>query len=365
MTRCLPLILLALGCSPHDARPDGGVAMTPAPPASTGPSASHFVLVGGTVVGVGQVDVTVDGATVEALGNADGALAQVDVSGRYLVPAFIDSHVHLAYYPVAEQLLARGVVAAVDLAAPLDAFSLDAGPLTLLASGPMVTAKGGYPTLSWGRDGYGLEVGTVAETEAAVDELAREGAALIKTPFTAEPTLDDELAAAVVTRSHGRGLKVAAHALGASDAERAARADVDLLAHTPVEPLLASTLAAFSRKAVVSTLGAFGGSAAAVENLRALREAGATVLYGTDLGNSRDAGIQASEIQLLLTAGLDGAAILEAGTSAPARYFGLSHLGAIAPGKRAALLVLAADPLVEPQTLAEPVQVFIDGQLVE
>ena len=47
--------------------------------------------------------------------------------------------------------------------------------------------------------------------------------------------------------------------------------------------------------AVVSTLAAFGGSPAAVDNLRRLHAAGATVLYGTDLGNTRDAGPSAEE----------------------------------------------------------------------
>jgi imidazolonepropionase-like amidohydrolase len=286
----------------------------------------------------------------------------VDVTGRFLAPSFIDAHVHLTYYPVAEQLLQNGVIAAVDLAAPLDAFSADVQPLTLLASGPMITAIDGYPTQSWGSDGYGLPVASVTEAESAVDALARDGAALIKTPFTGEPTLDDETVAAVVARAHVRRLKVFAHALGAADAERAGAAGVDVLAHTPVEPLSAETLAAFSSRVVISTLGAFGGSSTAVGNLRALREAGATVLYGTDLGNSRDAGIQRAELELLVQAGLDGAAILEAGTAAPAAYLGLEELGAIAPGKRAALLVLARDPLEDPTALAEPLQVYVDGK---
>jgi imidazolonepropionase-like amidohydrolase len=354
-------LLFLAACSGGGRR---GQSAEPAPgELSSRPISSSFALVGGTVVGQGRADVTIRDGRVAAVGASAGDAELVDVSGRFLVPAFIDAHVHLSYYPVARELVARGVVAAVDLAAPLDAFSLDVQPLTLLASGPMITAVAGYPTRSWGSEGYGLEVANAAEAEAAVDELFRAGAALIKTPFTEEPTLADDVVQALVARAHQHDLKVIAHALSASDARRAAAAGVDVLGHTPVEALDAATLDAFADKAVVSTLAAFGGGAAAVENVRALRQAGATVLYGTDLGNTRDAGIQASELALLELAGLDGAAILEAGTRAPARYFGLPELGEIAPGKRAALLVLAEDPLQTPTTLAHPVQVYVDGKL--
>src|SRR6185369_957269 len=98
-------------------------------------------------------------------------------------------------------------------------------------------------------------------------------------------------------------------------------------------------------RAVVSTLRAFGASADAVANLRALRAHGVTVLYGTDFGNTSHDGIDPDELALLGDAGLDGAAILDATTRAPAATFGLDHdLGAIEPGRAASLLVLDADP---------------------
>ncbi|MBM4368929.1 MAG: amidohydrolase family protein, partial [Deltaproteobacteria bacterium] len=141
-------------------------------------------------------------------------------------------------------------------------------------------------------------------------------------------------------------------------------AGADALAHTPTSPLSAATLALWSGRAVISTLDAFGGSATAVANLRALRGAGATVLYGTDFGNSRDAGIASAEIVLLLEAGLSGEEILAAGTSAPADYWGFSTLGRVAVGHDASFLVLDRDPRVDPLVLAEPAQVWIRGERV-
>ncbi|MET0790209.1 MAG: amidohydrolase family protein [Polyangiaceae bacterium] len=115
---------------------------------------------------------------------------------------------------------------------------------------------------------------------------------------------------------------------------------------------------------MISTLSAFGGSDTALENLRALRQRGARVLYGTDFGNTRETGLQSLEITLLLSAGLDGAGIVRAGTSVPAQFLGLTDLGSLEAGKRASFLVLAADPEVDPHTLSQPVAVYVDGALL-
>ena len=112
---------------------------------------------------------------------------------------------------------------------------------------------------------------------------------------------------------------------------------------------------------MISTLRAFGGSAATVDNLRRLKAAGVTVLYGTDLGNTRDARIDPTELDLLAQAGLEPAEVLAAGTTAPAAFWGLDGLGTLAPGQAASLLVLDADPTKEPGTLSRPVMVVLDG----
>src|SRR4030095_6812621 len=96
---------------------------------------------------------------------------------------------------------------------------------------------------------------------------------------------------------------------------------------TPVAPLSKKTTALWADRAVISTLRAFGGSESAIANLRALRAAGAPVLYGTDFGNTTVPGIDSQELELMARAGLDGAAILDAATSAPAAFWALHRLG--------------------------------------
>ena len=332
----------------------------------TPPSSTRFVLRGGNVFGVGQQNLLIDAGKVVAVGVADDAAERVvNVSGRFIVPGFIDSHVHLAYYPEgAAELAASGIVAVLDLAAPLESLPVDHAPLRVLNAGPMITAPGGYPSNSWGADGYGLGVASKAAGAAAVETLFKAGVAVIKVPLTAAPTLDDATVKAVVDAAHAHGLKVYTHALEEANAARAAKDGVDVLAHTPTEALSEATLTAWQTKTVISTLSAFGGGDAAIENLKALRQRGARVLYGTDFGNTRVTGVQKREITLLGAAGLDGASIVRAGTSVPAQFLGLSDLGTLEVGKRASFLVLADDPALDPQTLSQPVAVYVDGVML-
>ncbi len=331
------------------------------PPDSLGiPHTDRYVLRGGRLPGGESADIAVADGKIVAVGRVEEGGEEVAIPGTWLAPAFIDSHVHLAYRPA--DLSTGGVAAAVDLAAPLDFFAEDLSPLRLLRAGPMITALGGYPTQSWGRYGYGREVGDPTAATAAVGELALAGAQLIKLPITGEPQLGEEELRAVVEEAHRRGLKVVSHALGDHEASLAATVGVDALAHTPVELLDSRTIEAWGKGAVITTLSAFGGRSSTLDNLRRLQAAGATLLYGTDYGNTTTAGIDLQEILYLQEAGMSGAEILASGTSTPAAYWGFSELGSLEAGKAASLLVLSADPSKKPEVLASPLQVIIDGK---
>lgn len=359
---CMAPAVSASDTSPPDSAPVARVPLGPALP---------FVLRGGTVLGPGGAavaDVEVRAGRIVRVGEGDSAAARViDVTGRWIVPAFIDSHVHLAYLPEGGAMADNGVAGAVDMAAPESFLAASHAPLRVLASGPMVTAVGGYPTRGWGRDGYGLECADAEAAVAAVDRLVAAGAKLVKLPVTGEgeDQLGDDALAAVVAEAHRLAVKVATHALGDDDAARAAAAGVDVLAHTPTEALSASTVAAWSGRTVVSTLAAFGESSTARANLAALSAGGARVLYGTDFGNAQEAGINADEVRGLTGAGLDGAAIVGAGTWDAAAYWGFDELGNVAPGKAASFLVLDVDPRVDPGVLSAPRAVYIDGRARE
>jgi hypothetical protein len=241
----------------------------------------------------------------------------------------VDSHVHLTILPVADRLAAHGVLAAVDLGAPLYALGTRY-PIRVLRSGPMLTRSGGYPLDSWGVNGYGVGCDAAEEIGEEIDDLKNRGAGVIKLALD-DNGLDPELARSAVRYAHLRKLKVIAHALSDASARLAADIDVDVLAHTPLEPLAPETIAAWQLasqrgdRAVISTLAAFGGSEVALANLARLRDVGVVVLYGTDLGNLRVDGPSPAEIELLHRAGLDTAAIDAAMTTVPWRFWGFEN----------------------------------------
>ena len=283
-----------------------------------------------------------------------------EVAG-FVAPSIIDSHVHLSYWPVADRLADAGIGAAVDLAAPLGSLDATRTPIAVVASGPMFTRPGGYPIDSWGAGGYGLACADAACVRTHAKNLAGRGAKLIKVAI-GPSGLDPALVPVLVSTAHDLGLRVAAHALSDADAALAGAAGCDLLAHTPVEPLRDETVAVWQGRTVISTLAAFGGSPAAIDNLRRLRAAGARVLYGTDLGNVRDAGPNAEEIELLARAGLDGPAIVAAMTAEPATYWGLRELAPLAPGTPSTFVVLASDPAKDPTAYLAPREVWVAGK---
>lgn len=329
-----------------------------------------MLLLDGHVVGVGVTDIKiVDGQITEV-----GELAAVegdevvDLGGKWVTPAFIDSHVHLLYLNEPMLLAAGGIAAGVDMAAPVAIFEADLSPMRVVAAGPMITAIDGYPTQSWGADGYGLECADAAAATAAVEQLHDLGAGLIKLPVMASAQqLDDAALTAAVSRAHELGLLVASHAMGENEVRRAGLAGVDVLAHTPTQPLSDETIALWADRAVISTVRAFGGGAGAVDNLKKLHAAGTRVLYGTDFGNSAVLGIDSDELALMVSAGMTVEEVLAAGTSAPAAFWEplAEPLGAIAPGKDASLLVLNADPRVSLATFASPSRVYIRGVRVD
>ena len=137
-----------------------------------------LVLTGAIIIGHGPGTLIIRDGRIEAITSdpVDENLKIFDVSDRYIVPTFIDSHVHLAIGYSAKQLTQGGIAAAVDLSAPLHRLATNYAPLSIKLSGPMVTALRGYPTQSWGAAGYGLEAKGVQSVRTAVDFLVASGA---------------------------------------------------------------------------------------------------------------------------------------------------------------------------------------------
>ena len=308
----------------------------------------------------------------------------IGAAHTWIGPGIIDAHVHLAFGAPAEALRG-GVVGVRDLGAPRrDALRVRTGhrrpqpglPYVGVA-GPILTATGGYPSRSWGADGFASFLTTPAQARLAVRGLAGDGVDLVKVavergPDGAWPVPRTAVLRAVVDAAHGAGLKVVAHALTAEAVGRVLDAGVDELAHIPVEPLpeaLVDRVAAAGIP-VVSTLQTFfsgGQGRAAGQNAAALHRAGVPLVYGTDLGNAGTrTGVDPRELDRLADAGLGRLGALRAATERPAGLAGIRlRSGRLEQGRPAAAVLLNSDPLVEPGVWRVPRAVVCDGRLVE
>ena len=161
----------------------------------------------------------------------------------------------------------------------------------------MITHTGGYPLDAWGADGYGIGCDDAACVTATIERLRREGARVDQ----ARARRRGLACRARARRRRGgarAALKVAVHALTDVSAARP-RAGVDVLAHTPVERLDRCDDRGVARPRRDLDARRIRRQPDGRRQPAQLRAAGVTVLYGTDLGNLRDAGPSADEMALL------------------------------------------------------------------
>ncbi|HNR90917.1 MAG TPA: CIA30 family protein [Dokdonella sp.] len=335
---------------------------------------------------------------------ADG-IAVVDGRGRTLLPGLIDAHVH-AWGEAQRDALRFGVGTEIDMhgdASRLPALKAQRASLRegaaadLWAAGTAVTAPGGHGTQ------YGFTIPTLApgdDVRAFVDARVDEGADFIKlivedlgvySGAPKWPTLAATQVATAIEAAHARGRIAVVHVSRQVDALVAIRSGADGLAHVFVDETVGAELVAemkardafvvptlsvtaqgsgdgdgsslvadarlkpFLSSAQANSLGArieviardAGFRDRAFASVRALNAAGVTILAGTDAGNpgtAHGASLH-GELELLVRAGLSPAEALAAATALPARRFGMTDRGRIAPGLRADLVLVDGNPL--------------------
>lgn len=306
------------------------------------------------------------------------AVRRIGGPGAWIGPGIVDAHVHLAFGPAAEGLRG-GLVGVRDLGAPAALAAsvrnrhgrLLPGTPAVAVAGPLLTAPGGYPSTSWGQDGFTRAVDSPETARAAVRSLVADGVDLVKIalePSGGLPVPGPSEVRAVVDAAHEAGLPVTAHALTVEMVTRALDAGVDELCHTPTELLPAELVqrvveAAIPVVSTIQTLFAGGAGSVVAANAAALVDAGVPLVYGTDLGNAGTRpGVDPRELDRLAEAGLGRLGALRAATFAAAVRLADSRItGTIAVGDPAALVVLSADPLREPSVWRSPLLVVVGG----
>ncbi len=396
----------------------------PPRPAGSGVTAIRDVRVFDGERVIPRATVVVRGATIAAVG-PDAPMPAgaeiVDGTGKTLLPGLIDAHTHMVGDALARALV-FGVTTELDMfTSPELARAMRAeqaqGPVTgradLRSAGVLVTVPGGHgteyfpiPTLGHDDDPQAFVDARIAEGSDYIKIIYDDGAAY----GLHFPTLTRARLAAVIAAAHARDRLAIVHVGSRAEARDAIAAGADGLAHlfddAPPEPGFGRFVAAHNAF-VVPTLtvlesvgGAASGASLAVDprlapylrggelsNLRAhfphggsahplanadaavrqLAEAGVPILAGTDAPNPGTAhGVSLHrELELLVAAGLTPVAALAAATSVPARVFGLTDRGRVAPGRAADLLLVDGDPTADITRTRAIAAVWKDGVRVE
>jgi imidazolonepropionase-like amidohydrolase len=200
------------------------------------------------------------------------------------------------------------------------------------------------------------------------------------------PNWTDAEFAAIVDEAHARGLKVAAHATTLTGTTQAIDAGVDTLDHAhsiradqahrlaaagiPIAPTLTTSIHVATGRAGPIPPMWTRIPEVQLRSLRNAREAGVTVLMGTDMGSGTVPWTDLSQAVELATqvehAGLTPAEAIRTATLDPAAALGLAgDAGELVAGGRADIIGVAGDPLSDIALLQEVSFVMHRGQIVK
>jgi imidazolonepropionase-like amidohydrolase len=390
----------------------GAVPATTQTPAGATLFEGARVIVGDGSAPLENAAFLVQGARIAQVGRrgevkAPAGAARVDLSGKTVMPAIVDTHVHLANERAAliDQLRHKayyGAAAVVSL-------GQDAGDLPFQIRNEVIpgaarfrTAGRGITRPEPGRSEVPYWINTEAEARKAVQELAARKVDLVKIWVDDRdgkyPKMTSALSRAVIEEAHKHGLRVTAHIFTLEDAKELLRAGIDGFAHgvrdkdvdeefvalikkrpevflvpnlpdrgvaadlswlsgtVPEAELKKMQAAATDRPAVQQ---AFGIQA---RNLARLNKEGVRIALGTD---GAAAWAHHQEMADMVAAGMTPAQVIVASTATAANVLRLTDLGTIASGKSADFIVLDANPLDDIANTRRIASVYLRGAAVD
>ena len=371
-------------------------------------------------------DIAINGSQIAAVSRQPlRGRTEVDAAEGWVLPGLIDTHLH--FYDVSAVsdeesmrtfeetelprklalFLQHGVTTIKSVGDPTDGIlntraKIAAGSLLgprLVATGCGITGRDGHPAATvfagnpWARGRFTAEVGNAQQMRDVVHHLAdrkvdaikllSEGACACTTSSTyvwhnpAFPAsvdlvrLPSDVLRAGIETGHERGLRVTVHTTQQVAAREAVEAGADGLEHgVTVEPLTDHTLIDLMLdRGITYTPTLWIDDALhpdSRDNVKKVADAGVTIALGSDTFSGRGlfGANTLEEAELMVAAGLSPVQSLVAATSAAARHCVRPDLGVVAPGKRADLIVLTADPTRDISNVRELAMTILDGRIV-
>jgi imidazolonepropionase-like amidohydrolase len=312
----------------------------------------------------------------------------IDLAGAFILPGFINAHVHDAYDKSRLEVWAQAGVTTVcdegiltgpdqlsQLIALRDQLASSPQNARLISAGYMLTVPGGYGN---------LEVTSAEDARQKVNMELDAGADLIKVAIETGyagvsnlPILSNAELSAIVAATHARLKLVSAHVTQAQYLQMVINNGVDVVEHIPADFVPGKLIQQMIDQNMVlvptlTVMDAYGALSGATFNLRRFVKEGVQIALGNDYTavpqnnfDHFDLGMPMYEINLMSEADMTPMQIIVAATRNAAHVCGLEQeLGTLEAGKIADILIISANPLQDLSALTQVKMVIHNGEII-